>query len=80
MTCRELSDFLRDAVAGELPADVQQEFERHVEACGNCGEFMHQYRVTVTVARTAFEEHIAVPDEVVEAILSAVRNARASGA
>lgn len=80
MTCREIAEFLREAVAGELPAEVQQEFERHLELCGNCVEFMTQYRLTITATRTALDQPVEVPSELVDAILHAVRAARDDGA
>ncbi len=75
MNCREVSEFLREFVAGELPAEVVEEFDVHVGKCQTCVEFMNQYRATIAVSRAAFEEPCDVPDELVDAILKALKQA-----
>jgi anti-sigma factor RsiW len=74
MTCRELSDFLADYVAGELAASVQAEFEGHLGSCGDCHAFVMQYRATIALSASAFDEGPgeAIPDDLVRAILSAL--------
>ena len=44
MTCRELTDFLSDYVADDLPDHVQREFEFHLRLCRDCKVFMVQFR------------------------------------
>ena len=79
MTCRELTDFLREAVDGELPAEIQAVFEQHLSRCHNCVAFFAQYRVTIQASQHALDEPAAVPDELVGVILQAIRRARADG-
>lgn len=77
MTCRELSDFLADYVAGELPPQVLAEFETHTDDCGNCLTFLAQYRLTARAGADAFSDlpADALPEELVVAILAAVEKA-----
>lgn len=76
MNCREVSEFLRELVAGELPTEVQAEFDAHMAACHNCVEFLTQYRQTITVSQSVFQLPADVPEELVDAILKALRQAR----
>jgi len=75
VNCREVSDFLREFVAGELPPEVVEEFDVHVGRCPTCVEFMNQYRATIAASRAAFTEPCDVPDELVDAILKALQQA-----
>ena len=78
MTCRELSDFIGDYLAGALPAEVGAQFERHLNGCSNCVTYLEGYRTTVELGRGAFADPDApvpstVPEELVKAILAARR-------
>jgi hypothetical protein len=76
MTCRELSDFLREYFAEELPAGVSTEFEMHIEHCGNCGVFLAQYRQTIALGKSVGQrEALDVPEELIEAIVKSIRAA-----
>ena len=75
MNCREVSQFLSEFVAGELPAEVVGEFDVHLAKCHTCVEFMAQYRATIAASRGAFEMPCDVPDELVEAIMKALKQA-----
>ena len=76
VTCRELTDFIADYLSGETPPDSRREFERHLEICPNCVTYLRGYEETVRLGRLAFDDEEAtvpdtVPDELVEAVLSA---------
>ncbi len=76
MTCREFADFIIDYLAGELPADAREPFERHLSRCHGCHEYLAQYRNTVRAGRLAFEnpeEDVPadVPEELIKAVLAA---------
>jgi anti-sigma factor RsiW len=77
MTCRELTEFLHDYVAGNLDAPTQQILDQHIAACGDCAVFLDSYRKTIRLGRAAFDEPQAVvakmPDDLVRAILKARR-------
>ena len=74
MTCRELSGFLADYVAGELPPDVHATFESHIINCGECDAFVAQYRATIRVSTTAYPDTTPdkMPEELVAAILASI--------
>ena len=73
MTCREFADFIMDYVAGELPPDVRNPFERHLSCCPNCERYLAQYRATVEAGRTAFADLDAeVPEDVPEDLIRAI--------
>jgi anti-sigma factor RsiW len=76
MTCRELSDFLGDYLAGELPVEVRAAFDRHLSLCPNCVHYLASYKSTIELGRRAFADEQAdamstVPEELVQAILAA---------
>ena len=81
MTCRELADFIVDYVAGELPRDVCDPFERHLAICVDCETYLRQYAATIEAARRTFAHETAgrppeMPEELVRAILDAVKTKR----
>lgn len=76
MTCREFADFILDYLSGELPPDEARLFERHLQRCPHCPEYLRQYKATVEAGRSAFAEEDAdlpaeVPEDLVRAILAA---------
>jgi anti-sigma factor RsiW len=78
MTCREVADFLADYLSGALPADVRAQFDRHLSVCPNCQAYLATYRAAIELGRKAFaapdaDAQTEVPDELVSAILNAVR-------
>jgi hypothetical protein len=76
MTCRELSDFLREYFSDELPPGVSTEFEMHIEHCGNCGVFLAQYRETIALGKSVgLHEALDVPEELITAIVQSIRSA-----
>ena len=77
MTCRELSDFILDYVAGDLPAPLAEVFERHLTACGNCRVYLDMYRATLAAGRALGQDTVLppLPEDLVQAILLARRHA-----
>ena len=75
MNCRDLSDFLGDYLAGELPEGVSSEFELHVARCGNCHTYLVQYRETIQLGRRAAIDTCDVPEELVQAIIASLKAA-----
>lgn len=78
MNCRELSTFLADYVAGELPQPTQIEFEAHLTRCQNCDAFLMQYRSTIVAGVHAFDRGVcdALPDDLVAAIMAALEKCK----
>jgi anti-sigma factor RsiW len=78
MTCREFADFIMDYLTGELPTAERSLFERHLQRCPHCPEYLKQYEDSVRAGRRAFDAldadvPVSVPDELVHAILQATR-------
>lgn len=82
MTCRELSDFLADYVAGELPQEVSEAFNGHLGHCPECHLFVEQYRVTIHLCCEAYDDPLprSLPEDLVSAILASLaRTANTEG-
>ena len=75
MKCRECDEFLVDYVSGDLAPDVLETFELHLSRCRNCRTYLEQYRLTIEAGKTACqaakEAKIAMPEELIQAILAA---------
>jgi len=70
ITCRELIDFLSSYLAGELPAESQILFERHLSLCPDCVNYLNNLRATIDSARIACENSSqSIPEDLVQAIL-----------
>lgn len=76
MTCRECAEFLGDYVAGELAPAALAVFERHLQLCPNCVEYLRQYRTTIRAGRAACMD---AGSELPEALVRAILAARAAG-
>jgi anti-sigma factor RsiW len=81
MTCRELSDFLTDYVAGELPEEVSAEFNSHLNRCPECHLFVEQYRVTIHLCCKAYDDAVppSLPEDLVHAILASLAKTATDG-
>ena len=73
MTCRELTDFLDDYLAGDLTSEVRGRFEAHITECRDCLAYLRGYRETVDLVRETAEVPSDVPTELVQAIAAARR-------
>lgn len=76
VTCREFADFIADYLSSDLPAESRREFDRHLEVCPNCVNYLRGYEETVKLGKRAFDDDDApvpdtVPEELVQGILSA---------
>lgn len=77
MTCREFVEFIMGFLDGDLPADVQAPFERHLSSCPSCHRYLQVYRATVAAGRPAFADLDAgVPDEVPAELVRAILASR----
>ncbi len=83
MTCRELIEFLWRYLDGEVNDAERLEFELHLAQCTSCAAYMESYRTTKRLERLGFEDLDApvpeeVPDELVQAVLTAKRRGLAT--
>jgi anti-sigma factor RsiW len=77
VTCRELTAFLDDYLAGELPAETRVRFEAHLAVCVNCHVYLAQYQETIELGRRAFvedDETPAMPDDLIQAIVKSLKD------
>lgn len=80
MSCREVADFLRAHLDGELSRKERRAFERHLFWCRPCVAYVESYGTTVRLARSlgqAPPQEVSAP--VPEALVLAVLAARAAG-
>ncbi len=76
MTCQEAIDFVLSYLDGDLSPEVRAEFDRHLAICASCAAYLDSYKKTVQIEKAAFasasdDAGIALPEELVQAILSA---------
>jgi anti-sigma factor RsiW len=78
MNCRDVSEFLQDYFAGELPQPVAGEFAGHLDGCDNCTVFLEQYRRTIVAGRAVLseDERCEVPEDLINAIVASLRATR----
>lgn len=81
LTCRALTDFLADYLAGELSPDERRVFDGHLAACPECVAYLRSYAETIRLARDACGDDpvpASVPEGLVRAILEAREQPRPS--
>ncbi len=76
MTCKQLSDFLDDYLAGDLSPEVRARFDAHLGECPGCVVYLRGYREAVGLLGEIGRDRDAelpadVPAELVRAILDA---------
>lgn len=76
MTCREFINFLEDFRSGQLPAAQRDEFERHLNACTCCGNYLDSYEQTIRLGRKSLCDPDGpvpqdAPEDLIRAILAA---------
>jgi anti-sigma factor RsiW len=77
MICRDVLEFLMSYLNGELPADQVTAFEEHLSLCPSCVNYLNSYQQTVTLGRSVAESdtEVALPEELVQAVLASQRDA-----
>jgi anti-sigma factor RsiW len=78
-TCREVLDFLSAYLDCELPPDVRAGFERHLELCPPCVEYLESYRETLRLERDAFDLDGPVPPDVPDELVRAIVARKGTG-
>jgi anti-sigma factor RsiW len=58
LTCEQLVELVTDYLEGKLSRTDRRRFESHIDACGNCREYLAQFRETMTLTRTLREEDV----------------------
>ncbi|PWT79609.1 MAG: hypothetical protein C5B57_13710 [Blastocatellia bacterium] len=77
ITCRELTSFIADYLAGELQGEVHRAFEHHLSLCRNCVQYLADYRRAVALGPGAYaDDPPGVPGDVPEELVTAILAAR----
>ena len=80
MTCREVAEFLRAHLDGELPSRERRAFRRHLFWCRACVAYVVSYRETIRLARAIGEpDPDEAPEPIPEDLVRAILAARAAG-
>ena len=78
-TCREVIEFIRAYLDGELPASERATFEAHLRLCESCVAYIETYRASIAMARLTLSDAGAdappVPKGLADAIMRSVRRA-----
>lgn len=77
MTCREFVEFMYSYVSGELSPAERGEFDRHLQVCTSCVNYLDSYRKTIELGKAAFaDEDGPLPEDVPEDLIRAILAAR----
>jgi len=78
MNCREFTEFLHEYLFGDLPAEQQAEFEKHLAECPWCVAYLDSYQKTIELEQAAFSapEDAPPPAEAPEELVQAILHAR----
>ena len=76
MTCKEICDFIAAFLDEDLPDEQRAIFEKHLEMCPPCKQYIDCYQKTIECEKKACEHETKqmcrqVPEELVQAILKA---------
>jgi anti-sigma factor RsiW len=75
MNCREFIGLLDAYLAREVAEDSLALCEQHLAACASCTAYLHSYKVTITLGRSACQDldgpvPADAPEELVQALLA----------
>ena len=78
LSCRDFIEFLDDYVEGTQPDGVRAKFERHLEMCPQCIDYLKTYRDTIDLVRGACADDgsLAPPDDAPEELIQMILQSR----
>jgi anti-sigma factor RsiW len=59
MNCQQLVELVTDYLEGALPEDECRSFERHLDNCDGCTEYLAQMRRTIATLGALRPEHLS---------------------
>jgi anti-sigma factor RsiW len=72
MSCQELVELVTDYLDGALPGRERRRFERHLEECEWCVNYVDQIRTTIGLAARTHADAAELPG--IERLLDAFRD------
>jgi anti-sigma factor RsiW len=83
-TCREVIDFIRAYLDGELSVPERAAFDEHLRQCRSCVAYIETYRASIVMAKLTMADPAAttppVPKGLASAIMQSIRHAQAKNA
>jgi anti-sigma factor RsiW len=75
LTCQQLIAFICDYLEGQLPDGQKSSFQKHLECCPCCKNYLESYQQTIRASKAACcdgaDRPPQMPDVMVQAILAA---------
>jgi anti-sigma factor RsiW len=65
LTCRELVELVTDYLESSLSRRDRARFDAHIAACGNCTQYVEQFRETIRLTGTLRESDVSPEAEAV---------------
>jgi len=59
LTCRELVELVTDYLEGSLSRRDRKRFEKHIDGCPNCRQYVAQFRETIRLTGTLREQDVS---------------------
>jgi len=78
LTCKEVVEIVSDYLEGTMSVEDRSRFDEHLTVCEGCDMYVHQMRETIRLTGMLTEEQVPEPQK--EALRSAFRDWKASGA
>ena len=72
MSCQELVELVTEYLEGALPARERERFDRHLEGCPYCTNYLDQMRITIRMLGRL--EAASISPEAKDALLGAFRD------
>jgi anti-sigma factor (TIGR02949 family) len=72
MNCREFVDFLMAYLDQELERETRGVFERHMDACPSCRDYLTTYEDTIRAGQLACNDQDEIPADVPEKLIEAI--------
>ena len=74
LSCQELVELVTDYLEGALDERHTRAFERHLEGCDGCTQYLEQFRTTIRLTGTLTQDDLTAEAET--ALLQAFRDWR----
>jgi anti-sigma factor RsiW len=78
MKCREFVEFIMEYLDGGLADGERRVFEGHVDRCPACLNYLDTYRETIRLGSSVCASDADVPPDVPEELVQAILSARRS--